>query len=398
MSWPFKFASWRGVEFSARVILHNGGRKIVEHEIPNGVEIDEDLGPEPDRFTIDAYIVAPLSIGNWSAAEQWQRARSDALRVALEQPGSGTLVHPVRGALPCRVLRWLFSDDSDEQGGYQRFTIEFKLDKSQGLTLSQPVKSPRGASDSASQELEAAAGGDVETKLDIAGAETARAATERELLGFAIALQQIKASGPAAAELSAQAVAIARDVKALAISPAVAVTQVIVAARDVERAIADASRALAAYEGLGKLLPAVYGSPAEDLNARLVSNLVRAAAAGGALRAAAAVQWASYEDAVGRRDALLALFDDLERDASDELYSALATWRAELIDLVPLEDAKLPRVGTYTPPATLPALVVAWRLYGDAGREFELVARNGIDNPNMVFGGRPLEILVDGSR
>jgi prophage DNA circulation protein len=44
----------------------------------------------------------------------------------------------------------------------------------------------------------------------------------------------------------------------------------------------------------------------------------------------------------------------------------------------------LARLGTYTPLTVLPALVLAHRIYQDATRADELVARNGISHPAFM--------------
>ena len=48
-----------------------------------------------------------------------------------------------------------------------------------------------------------------------------------------------------------------------------------------------------------------------------------------------------------------------------------------------------------TPEATQPALVLAYGLYEDAGREAEIVTRNKVRHPGFVPGGQALEVLAD---
>jgi len=44
----------------------------------------------------------------------------------------------------------------------------------------------------------------------------------------------------------------------------------------------------------------------------------------------------------------------------------------------------------------MPAIVLAYRLYGDAERADEIVARNRVRHPGFVPGGQPLEVLSNG--
>ncbi len=60
---------------------------------------------------------------------------------------------------------------------------------------------------------------------------------------------------------------------------------------------------------------------------------------------------------------------------------------------VPGEASDLPRLLRYVPPATVPSLVLAHRLYGDVALEADLVARNRVARPGFMLGGQALEVL-----
>lgn len=63
-------------------------------------------------------------------------------------------------------------------------------------------------------------------------------------------------------------------------------------------------------------------------------------------------------------------------------------------DLRHLREAKDGR--GYTPRETLPSLLVAYQIYGDAGRADEIAARNTPRHPGFLVGGNQLEVLADG--
>jgi prophage DNA circulation protein len=86
--------------------------------------------------------------------------------------------------------------------------------------------------------------------------------------------------------------------------------------------------------------------------------------------------------------------DARQGEADDAVYGALADLRGAVVRDIAARGADLARVVRYTPPETLPALVLAHRLYGDAARDGELVARNGIAHPGFVPGGLELEVLT----
>lgn len=399
MAWPFRTASFRGVEFFVESSGQTGGRDLVEHKIPHGVgELDEDIGPEEEHFQLEAYVIAGTNFSTAAGRDDFVRRRTEELLVALGREGPGTLLHPIHGVVWARVKSYTLHESTRVQG-MARFTIDFKRDRELEVTASVAQRAPGGQAEQHSVALEQAAGANVTANLGVGPVtESAREASAGELAKLGAALQKLKTAGAAAADLSRKAVSLIRDAKALATAPADLVSQVVTAVRDVERAVLDVPGALAAYQALLKLVPSVFGSAAEDHNALLVATLTRSAAAGGAMRAAVAMQWESYEQAVAAREALLAELEDVARTAPDDLYDALADYQAALVDLVPPEDEQLPRVGTFTPPATIPALPIAFRLYGDRSRDAEIIARNHVRNPNFVPGGEPLEILVDGSR
>jgi prophage DNA circulation protein len=75
---------------------------------------------------------------------------------------------------------------------------------------------------------------------------------------------------------------------------------------------------------------------------------------------------------------------------------ALAELRTTTIRHLLERKAELPQVVQITPPATMPALVLAYEVYGDSSRATELAARNKIRRPGFV-PEEPLEVLVDAS-
>jgi prophage DNA circulation protein len=94
-------------------------------------------------------------------------------------------------------------------------------------------------------------------------------------------------------------------------------------------------------------------------------------------------------------DVLGGLVEQLLADetTSDDLAAALTDLRAATQQQLGALVGSLPTTTTYTPPGSVPALLLAWQLHGDPTRDLEIVARNGVLDPNFVPGGAPLEIL-----
>jgi len=127
--------------------------------------------------------------------------------------------------------------------------------------------------------------------------------------------------------------------------------------------------------------------------------LVRRGVAIQAARLAPLRTYDSYQAALQVRERVAEQLDEQLEVASDEVYPALQQLRADLVRGVPGEESQLAQLVEYTPPASVPSLVLAHRLYGPVGleaRELDLLARNHVQHPAFVRGGEPLEVLSSG--
>ena len=142
---------------------------------------------------------------------------------------------------------------------------------------------------------------------------------------------------------------------------------------------ADAIRLLTALAAFSA--PPVLGSDAISQATQTAQAATAAACRRAALislaRAAADYQPASYEDAQAVRDTVSALLDEeatLAADAGDSAtYHALWALRAAVVADLTARGADLSTVRTVTTKASLPAAVLAQRLYQDATRSDQLV-------------------------
>jgi prophage DNA circulation protein len=103
---------------------------------------------------------------------------------------------------------------------------------------------------------------------------------------------------------------------------------------------------------------------------------------------------ATSDQATALRDALVAQIDtELEvNDPPAAVAKALSAMRAAVVRDVAARSEFLQSRSTFTPQAVLPAVVLAHRVYQDAGRADELVARNGVAHPAFM-PARALEVL-----
>lgn len=374
-------ATFRGVPFYVSVAERTGGRKTVVHEYPFRDEpFAEDQGRRKRGFPVEGYVIGDDYLFD-----------RDALITELEAPGVGELVHPYYGTR--RVIAESFRvRESSGEGGWAQFSIEFTE------TPAQPAQ-PTAVPDA--------------TGAALASITAARAAVQTEFLatydpgiyteGLAAALRAAGLAVESALAQVAQETQPAALMKARLDAIQDTAGSLVAVALDVYGALSEVLNALpsgtdSVYDfDPGERPPAEPASRVQeqasyDALQRLVQRLVAVRMAEVAL----STTFESFEAAVTKRDTITDMLDEQLESASDDAYPVLMQLRADLVKAVPGTDSDLPHLVTYTPPITLPSLVLAHQLYGDATRETELVERNAVKNPGFVPGGQSLEVLSDG--
>jgi len=90
------------------------------------------------------------------------------------------------------------------------------------------------------------------------------------------------------------------------------------------------------------------------------------------------------DDVLELRDSLNEAIYTASLKADPAHYQALNNHRLALVKHLTAVAASGVRLVDVTPPETLPALVLAYRRFGDATREAEVVQRNRIRHPGFV--------------
>lgn len=93
------------------------------------------------------------------------------------------------------------------------------------------------------------------------------------------------------------------------------------------------------------------------------------------------------------RESITEAIDTACLTADDPSYLQWRDLRAGVVADLSARAAALPSLVSFVPATTLPALVLAWRLFGDATRDAEIVSRNDVPYPGFVPGGQALEVL-----
>lgn len=430
MSWRDSLlqAEFRGVTFLVESIDSEIGRRTVSHEFPGKDEAtQEDLGRRARRFTVEGFVVGP----------SYMDERNDLMK-ALEEKGPAKLVHPYWGETSVSLDGPVHVRESDAEGGMARFSMVFVESGKQSLP-----------------SVRSSTADDLRAKADVASA--AVVSNFKKKFSVADMLQSAVASALAAVDDVLNTI---NEARALVQGVFDAIDSITKAIDDIKSAVQAlmalpqqlANKLVGVYESLFGWIGtdtvttssstgsagtnafagvALRASPEEApdqvtvLNAALerlealkapmatpsvitptverelvneaaVQDLARGLVAVEASRAASLIAFSSYDQAIKLRDRIATAIDAVLPTADDELYAALVLLRSALVEHLNAAAFALPQIVTFTPPVTLPGLVLAHRLYGDATREDEILKRNAVRHPGFVSGGQPLQVVSRG--
>lgn len=389
-------ASFRGVAFS---VLRTGARGLARraqvHEYPNReTPYVEDTGKQAAAFDVEGFV-------------SWDGDAREKLIAACAVRGAGTLVHPLFGVRQV-VCLGCDTDDGADTAGVTRVRLSFQEAGDNAFPGERTSSGDRvGTSVQTLRE-----------KLQAKFAAAFRGAVPQwvtdKSLGYvkdaAAFINEAATLVPGAQDLASFNVltfaiasgtpAMFSDPNALGVSISSAIHQL----------TSLASNPLAVFRVLEQF--ATFGSgfdssdestPARVAQVRqrnAVVHLVRGSAAAEAGEVAAAIPLDSYDAAVALRERVVALLDpevefagDSDEEGADDTYSALRSVLVEVVRDLRERGGQLARVRRVTLASTTPAVVLAYRLYGDPDRDEEIVARNGLRHPLFVPGAVPLEVL-----
>lgn len=394
MAWrdQWQKASFRGVEFRFRSASAVLGRRNVVHSYPGRDDpYVEDMGRKAREFTLEAFVLGDGYIA-------WR----DQLEAACEQAGPGELVHPTRGRMQVAVQDCR-PTESIEAGGLAGFSLTF-IEAGGNKFPSVRMDTPSMVSGAADTAL-GAVRGDFAKRFKVSGFPS--------FVGTA-ALANVTAA------IGAMRGTIMSYVPDMGILPAFTfeLDAMLGAASSLLGTPADlASRfgtqigalngllspsvarpAAASLSGFGATLQTVpTTTPSrvqQSANQSAVVSLVQRTALIESARAASQETFASRTDALAVRDQLADALQAQAETAPDSVYVALIDLRVAVVKDIGTRAADLTDLVEVTPRATLPAIVLAYRLYGDPSRDGEIVSRNGVRHPGFVPGGRALEVLA----
>ena len=413
-------ASFRGVSFdSFEQHTESGGRRIVRHEFPlRDTPYAEDLGRKAGQWQVEAFILR----NRWA---DYESAR-DRLRDALRAAGPGTLVHPWLGQMQVCVDGYTVRE-STREGGYCQFSVTFV---EAGSLIEPDIQKDTAAKvEEAVNNAEASALDAFLENIDILAQDYDKAmnyaqGTVDTVVGY------LNAGATLASSVKAKVreVITAPDRLAGAYLGFISSVMGLGSLVDTQEKTGNASPMLFSPEedtGALQISSFSFGSfdkaafsamlakrqdvpessweePAGNASISLIENRVytpitdyiAAITATEMGRLAADTEFSTAEDAMEALRVVVEVIDAVQSaHCADTVYMALDDVRATLSDDVTERGAKLPRLGTATLAATIPALVASYRIYGTADYADEIVSRNRLRHPGRVPGGVELEIV-----
>ncbi|MDH5633603.1 MAG: DNA circularization N-terminal domain-containing protein [Gammaproteobacteria bacterium] len=400
MSWrdQLRPASFRGVAFRYEETDTELGRRNHLHEYPDrDLPYVEDLGRKAKTFSIEAYVIGDDYM-----------AQRDALEAALDAEGPGELIHPRYGARNVSVTAARVRETT-RQGRMAVFSITF----TEAGNRSEP-----SATTATDKQTQSAAGGlataaenELADNFDIDGQPgwVSLGVTDT-LNSFTSQLNQVQGmiAGPgnAVADFTGAITRFENELTGLLQTPAALATNITSLVAALESLPGNVANSLQVYETLfdfSVAAPAANTAAAQTLvrSQQQLVHLVKVAAVAGAARVSSQIPFDSSAEALAARDWLLAAMDSLANytdpvtglPADDGEYDALSALRHAVVEDLNTRAAKLPQIVSHTLNHYVPAVVLAWDLYGDAERGDEIVARNHVARPGFLPAGEPLEVL-----
>jgi prophage DNA circulation protein len=389
MSWRDNLqpASFRGVSFGVDDSDLGAGRRTARHDYPQrDLPYIEDMGRKAREYRVEGHIVG----------KDYMTAR-DALLTACEQSGPGELVHPYYGRLNV-ICGEVSIRESSRDGGMCTVSMAF-TEAGEVAYPSSTDETQQATIDAADNALAAAKTALTDT-VTIPGLPAYVAEGFNGVAGDALSLanEKLASLGPLTefqsglSSLQSATSGSVADVSGFADGFADLVNI------DVDGTTASLSEliALADFGDDIATVPTTTSSREQQSeNQAAMIGYVRQVAAIVAAQVTASTTFDSYDEATEARSTIANLLDELSETAGDDLYRVLQELRAAVVQDLSDRAADLSMVLSHTPNTTLPALAIAWSLYGDIEQADDIISRNGVRHPGFVPGGEELQILSE---
>ena len=393
MSWRSQLrpASFRGVPFGVVDVENEGGRRTVLHEVPMLDDpFVEDMGKSSHKITITGFVLGVDYL-----------SRAKALFDALEQEGSGTLVHPYFGEVNVALAATFKCKQTAQDGGMAVFTMSFV----RCIPAQNPSASPNPQKIAGERSL---FGQEVSITSFADAIETAKAA--------GTALQNIYSAATEAAGIVQKV--ISGDVSTITGLLGIDISTPMAFARGLFSQISSFSSSsfssgqnrYSPAKGYNTSLPAPVGqryfaaaqavASAAPLRTPFVTPaytaVQQACVINGCNSLAVSVPQSRAQAAVWQRNVINAVQQVLECETTpDAVFSAFTDLRAATVAAIAHNAGNAPDVITVQPHCVMPSLALVYMYTGNITLEADFVTRNALVHPSFVQV-QPLEVLRRG--
>ncbi len=435
MSWrdSLREASFRGVRFEVESVEASYGRRKAVHKFPlRDLPQIQDLGGNPDAFSVEAYVIG----------RDYMAVR-DALTTALKQPGPGVLVEQYRGEITVEIIGDFRVRESSREGGMAIITFS-AIEAEDATYPQQTLATAKTLNSAADQALTTQAEG-FGAAFDVDGfPDYLSAIGVAQVTGFInqarTVVARVGALAQPLADFANLASSTAGELSSLIRAPVLLASRV---TGMMSLLASSFTSPLSALDGLGGLFgfdstgsggtaPPGTPTPAQaqlNANTAAVNTLIQSAAVIEAARVISQVRYgdrarlarnrgrdtgtvlptrtlarsvpelpvvdiASRQEANALRERLVEQLDRVAEIAPDDTaYYAITGLRAAVVVDIATRGANLAEVQHIVLPEVAPALTLAWSQYGDARADQDIIDRNRISDPLAVPAGLMLEVL-----
>lgn len=383
-----------GLTFHTERASGSGGRRLVVHEYPlQDIHYVEDLGKSAGSGRITIFFIG-----------QSYDIQRDELIALLDSEGPHSLVHPHLGTLRVHIRSYEWAITT-RKGGFVQFNLEYVLDGQRKFPQSGNANAQQlqTACDSCATALQNSFAEQFTVKGKPGFIETAAQGQ------FSAALSQLESVNNQLSTVTLGASPYIENIQqfnaelsALLQQPGTLAGRVISLVSSVIGSGTNIMNVLHGYRSLLASFLSIDAVPLTTATRRhqatnqattqqLLSGITTIGTA--RLIAGSNQPFVTYNQAIDTRDLLLQQLDTLIDNGTDAEYYPLVDLQTALMKRVDDVAPGLDQVKQIQLQQSVPALVLAHQLYGDANKADELVNRNGVTHPSFIPAGKNLEVL-----
>ncbi len=404
-------ATLDGVAFEYRQVQDTAGRRTALFEYPGGEEpYIEDLGPHAKQWRLEAFLIGE----NYHVTLQ-------ELEDVLNTPGVRKFNHPYRGELPAKLLGKYTTTHSDQEGGMVKISFTLveagqgfpliavdtpaKVGILSGLAIKALEDKTRFSLLGAIKDLIGAVLGALGKALSAINKVNGKIAAGLSVIDDAAFL--VDSIGDGLTELLNTPGALMNKLNNLLDKVLSLVTDFLPGTAEIDVVepvfpqadiLMDAFAELFVIEAEASVIPTATEQAELEVAAMAAITLnIKGATLALTSAAVADLELDSATQAAQVQETLAAGYDEVlaSPDMDPEIFEIFAALKAATVEHLSTAQRNLPTLASYLPRQTLPALVVAYEVHGDARREAEIVRRNNVKHPAFLGGGIALEVVAD---